>query len=234
MANKKYGSVTKDKHGMYWVNFNGRRFTPNRVGIARAFLSRLEEDLERERVAAQDDEAPSLQGLEVIVLRGVPGSGKTTWAKEFIKDKPWFKRICRDDLRQMLDNGVYSTNKEKLIRTLRGVVMRACLEEGYSVVIDDTNLDYRDINKIRDYAEVYSHVIGVSRYVAVPLRVIDFETPLEVCIERDAQRPNPVGEARIRELHEKHLRELGKWKPSDAMMEEMRKALEGLSRTLRH
>lgn len=228
MANKKYGTLTKDKHGVLWVNFNGRRITPNRVGIARALLTELEKDLERERIAAREEDVPSLQGVEVIVLRGIPGSGKTTWAKEFISDKPWFKRICRDDLRQMLDNGEYSANKEKFVRTARGVLMRAALEDGYSVVVDDTNLSRRDISQIRNYAEVYSHVIGVSRIVAVPLRIMDFETPLDVCIERDAQRAHPVGEARIREMHVKHLQELGKWHPSEAMMDDMRKAVEGI------
>jgi len=43
--------------------------------------------------------------LTVTILKGLPGSGKTTWAKEQIAKSPGnYKRINKDDLREMLDN----------------------------------------------------------------------------------------------------------------------------------
>lgn len=42
----------------------------------------------------------------VIILKGLPGSGKSTWAKEQLEKYPGrYKRICKDDLRAMLASG---------------------------------------------------------------------------------------------------------------------------------
>lgn len=42
--------------------------------------------------------------LKVIICRGLPGSGKTTFAKEYIKKNLFSKtvRINRDDIREMM------------------------------------------------------------------------------------------------------------------------------------
>jgi predicted kinase len=37
----------------------------------------------------------------LLILQGPPASGKSTWAKEFVKNNPWYIRVCRDDLRRM-------------------------------------------------------------------------------------------------------------------------------------
>ena len=42
---------------------------------------------------------------KVILMRGLPGSGKSTYAKKVVEENPnAFKRINRDDLRMMFDN----------------------------------------------------------------------------------------------------------------------------------
>jgi predicted kinase len=127
----------------------------------------------------------------------VPGCGKTTWAKEWIAVHPWYKRVNRDLLRQMFDFGRYTTNSEKFIRKIRDELIRECLESGYSVVVDDTNLSKRDIYQITDMAHMFNRVIGISRTVAIPVRIVDFDTPLKECIRRDALREKPVGADRI-------------------------------------
>jgi predicted kinase len=40
--------------------------------------------------------------LEVLVLIGIPGSGKSTWAKDFVSNNSDWIRVNRDDFRDML------------------------------------------------------------------------------------------------------------------------------------
>ena len=48
-------------------------------------------------------------------MRGLPGSGKSTYCKELQAKNPGkYKRVNRDLLREMLDCGVWSKENEKL------------------------------------------------------------------------------------------------------------------------
>lgn len=85
---------------------------------------------------------------EVIILRGLPGSGKTTWAKGYILEHETYKRISRDYLREML-HFEYIAEFEPFVREVRDKLIRECLTRGKSVVVDDTNLKTRDIQEIR-------------------------------------------------------------------------------------
>lgn len=212
--------VYQDKHGTWWARHNGKRKTLNTGRAHVDLLREMKDDADREARLRNDPAVRMLNGLELIILRGIPGSGKSTWARAFVGKCPWFKRICRDDLRQMLDGGVYSAHNEKFVRMIRNRLIRECLQEGSSVIVDDTNLKDRDIRDIRGCAYIDME--------AVPVRIMDFDTPLDLCIERDAQREKPVGEARIREMYMEFLRAAGKWKSDPALMGEMTERLENL------
>ena len=48
--------------------------------------------------------------IKVYITKGLPGSGKSTWAKETVDKYPnSYKRINKDDLRAMIDNSKQST-----------------------------------------------------------------------------------------------------------------------------
>ncbi len=214
-------SVYQDKHGTWWARHQGQRKTLNTGRAHSDLLQEMKDDAAREARLRHDPDVRGLNGLELIILRGIPGSGKSTWAREFVARCPWFHRICRDDLRQMFHGGRYSPNSEKFIREMRNRLIYECLKYGGSVIVDDTNLKDRDIREIREYAYIDME--------AVPVRIMDFDTPVDVCIERDAQRPNPVGAARIREMYMDYLQVTGKWKSDPALMEELTEILERLS-----
>jgi predicted kinase len=184
---KHRNEVYEDDRGIFWARVNGKRKTPNTNRAAWNLYHEMTEDAEREADKGHTN------GLEVLILRGLPGSGKTTWAKQLMAEKSWYHRVCKDDLRAMLHNGVYNTYHEKAVRELQNVLIRELLWEFGPVIVDNTNLNDRQVRTMLNYCFSRLHT-------AVPVWIIDFLTPVEVCIERDAQRPSPVGADRIRAM----------------------------------
>lgn len=78
---------------------------------------------------------------KIILTCGLPASGKSTWAKEQVgvKDSTW-KRINKDDLRTMINGGVWSKGNETAVVAARDAMIRTFLSQGYSVIVDDTNV----------------------------------------------------------------------------------------------
>jgi predicted kinase len=135
---------------------------------------------------------------KVIMMRGLPGSGKSTYAKQLVAETPnMYKRINRDDLRAMFDNSHWSKGNEKFVKKIRDILIIKALEEGKHVIVDDTNLSSNNENRIRELV----HQFNKEHSDTVQVEIKEIDTPLEACIARDALRPNPVGSKRIREMH---------------------------------
>ena len=133
---------------------------------------------------------------QVIITKGLPGSGKSTWAKKLIDKNPnQYKRINKDDLRAMLDNSKHSKDAEKFVLKIRNQIMLMALEEGKHVIIDDTNLHPKHERTIRELTKGIAEVM-----------IQDFtDVELEVCIKRDLNRLNSVGEKVIRQMYNDFL-----------------------------
>jgi predicted kinase len=134
--------------------------------------------------------------IKVILTRGLPASGKTTWAKSIISLNPnSYKRINKDDLRAMLDNSIYSNDSEDFILQIRDAMILMAIENGKHVIVDDTNLASKHESRIRKL------ISGKAELV-----IQDFtDVPLETCIKRDLKRAVSVGEKVIRGMYKQFL-----------------------------
>jgi predicted kinase len=131
------------------------------------------------------------------MTKGLPGSGKSTWAKEQVLASGGnIKRVNKDDLRRMVDAGKWSKNNEKFILKLRDQLIWTALSSGFSVIVDDTN-----------FAPVHeSDLRVIAKELTAKFEIKDFtDVPLEVCIERDLQRLESVGEKVIRDMYKRYL-----------------------------
>lgn len=126
---------------------------------------------------------------KLVAMRGVPASGKSTVAREMV-EKRNFKRVNKDDLRAMIDNGVYSIENEGFVRLAVGLIVHAALSHGYSVVVDDCHNNPKRTDELRSLASK----------LGVEFEIMDFDVPVEECIRRDALRPRPVHADRIRQM----------------------------------
>lgn len=131
----------------------------------------------------------------LVMCYGLPGSGKTTWAKAWVaRSKGLVKRVNKDDLREMIDCSMHSRSNEADIIALRNKIISHYLARGYDVVVDDTNLNPGHAIDLRALAGVNT-VFETKR----------FNTPLEICLERNAKRDKPVPEKAIRDMYDKYL-----------------------------
>lgn len=134
---------------------------------------------------------------KLTIVRGLPGSGKTTWAKA----QPDAWRVNRDDIRAMY-TGVWDyghNSMENLVTVLQKQLIVELLVRGVHVIVDDTNLDWRHVQML----------IGLARSVrdvSVQVEVKEFlHVPVEECIRRDAARLNPVGSDVITGMYIKYM-----------------------------
>ena len=134
--------------------------------------------------------------LKVIIYKGLPGSGKSTDAKRILAENPnSYKRINKDDLRAMLDDGKHSDDSEKFVLQVRDMLILKALGSKKHVLIDDTNLAEKHEIRIRELVKGKAEVI-----------IKDFtNVSIEVCIARDLKRTNSVSEAVIRKMYKQFL-----------------------------
>lgn len=130
--------------------------------------------------------------------RGLPASGKTTFAKgevaRALAAGSFVVRANRDDIRSML--GVTTGQHETTVGDVQDGIIRAGLLRGWDVIVDDTNFFRGTEKRFRSLAfECKAEV-----------ECIDFtNVPVETCIERDAKREASVGEDVIRGMAERYL-----------------------------
>lgn len=130
----------------------------------------------------------------LLVLSGLPGAGKSFYAKEFAKNPRW-KRINKDDLRAMFDGGVWSGKNERHIVHARNIIVKYWLGEGYNVLVDDTNLNPQHAKDLKLIADDSGAVFEV--------KFID--TDIETCVKNDLNRLRSVGADVIYNMYNKYL-----------------------------
>lgn len=132
---------------------------------------------------------------KLVIMRGLPASGKSTYAKQLVEEQG-YKRINKDDLRAMIDNGKWSEKNEEEILNFQTRMIELWLSMHHSVVVDDTNFSERHIKRFNNIAD--------NHKVEMEIKFID--TPLWECIERDSKREHPVGKKVIINMYNKYLR----------------------------
>lgn len=142
---------------------------------------------------------------KIIILQGIPGSGKTTWSRKFLKGKKDWVRINRDDLRDMRGD-YWVPEQEKYITDLEFGALRTAMSHNYNIIFDSTNLNPKTIKKIQDEVTQFNEFFGefIKDPYEIEFKLMD--TPLEVCIERDAKRERSVGKDVIKRFYNKYIK----------------------------
>ena len=137
---------------------------------------------------------------EIYWLRGLPASGKSTFAKEWVNQNPTNRtRINKDDLRSLLHNNKFSKGNEKQILKIQEDIILSTLKEGKSIVIDNTHL-------VEKHLENLKQLLFKNGFNNIPVIIKDFtNVSPEECIQRDLIRPNSVGSNVIWRMYWDHI-----------------------------
>lgn len=148
---------------------------------------------------------------KLILTRGIQGSGKSTWARQWVEEDPEHRiRINNDDIRNMLGPYWIPAREDLVSNTKRNIAHNA-IQYGYDIVVDNMNLNPKEVKFWQDLVNLHNKHITDPDIITpdwVPwkyeIEFKDFFIPLEECIRRDAMRPHPIGEKIIRDTWRKY------------------------------
>ena len=144
---------------------------------------------------------------KVILCRGIQGSGKTTWAKQWALEDPEHRvRFNNDDVRNMLGK-YWVPNREVLVYAMKKQFIITSMKKGYDIVIDNMNLSPKEVEYYESYIKIHNQVVDELKSenkLDLQDEFKDFFIPLQDCINRDSKRENPIGEKVITETYERY------------------------------
>ena len=142
---------------------------------------------------------------KILILTGLSGSGKSTFARQFCAQNSNWLRVNRDDLRRSLlpvSLPEYwqtwpereKNRIEQVVNELQKTSILDGLDRGWHILIDNTNLKLSYLNE-------FERLLSAQVYpVEISYQLIDVS--IEECIRRDRERSDSVGEDVIRKQAE--------------------------------
>jgi predicted kinase len=134
----------------------------------------------------------------IIMTKGIPASGKSTWAKEEMRAHPnRYKRINKDILRAMLDGEGWSQASERFMLDIRDYAVQRSLLRGFDVIVDDTNFSDKHWESMCRIAKRVGEVMVVEKY---------FDVDLQEALRRNEARAEKVPPHVVIQMFEKHVK----------------------------
>lgn len=135
---------------------------------------------------------------QILILVGAPGSGKTTFAKYYIRTEENWMRVCRDDFRTMhFSASNLSPREESSITDMIDGAIAGLLRRRTNVLIDATHCKAEYINH---YIEKFNHLADIS------FKVFDLDT--QTIAERCDKRNKETGKYISQSVQNKYIKEL--------------------------
>jgi predicted kinase len=119
---------------------------------------------------------------KLIIMQGLPASGKTTKAREILKSDGNAIRVNKDELRLMLHGDrKWNGKQEKITNKVQSAMIVSGLGQNKTVIVDDTNLNPNRVESLKQLAKGHK------------VEVLKVDTPFDECICRDRCREKSVG-----------------------------------------
>jgi len=136
---------------------------------------------------------------KLIIMKGLPASGKSTKAEEIVRETGNTVRLNKDLLRTMLHFDKWTGKNEQATQDAEHKLADFFLRAGKNVIVDDTNLNPKTIG----------YWVQLAKHCNAGIEYVDMTgVPVAECIERDYKRAKPVGEHVIQKMAMQYLNHL--------------------------
>ena len=146
---------------------------------------------------------------QAIITFGIPGSGKSYWAKNYVgsNESNWVE-INLDDCRKAIcgDEGNQKVTSDAV--KLRDLIMDKSIRENKNIIVSDTNLN----RKFRN--ELVKKLTDFGYDVSIKVFDVDFET----CKQRNNDRARVVPHNAMIRMWEHFLNEINHVKENEKIM----------------
>ena len=133
---------------------------------------------------------------KMLVLQGVPASGKSTFAKELAHQDKSYVIVNRDSIRESRGD-YWIPEQEDYISAIEEFSINDAINRGLNVIIDATNLNPKTIEKWKQMANKLNCEIEFKL----------FEIEYKEALARDSQRARPVGEKVLKRFFKNYFPE---------------------------
>jgi predicted kinase len=137
---------------------------------------------------------------KAILTKGIIASGKSAYCEELLKKDKSYKRVNRDYIRHCLSGYQFDDENEILVQKVWKKIVKEILDSGYSIIVDEQNLNSLNRNKNIEYIK--------SIVPNIEIEIKNFSITLEEAIKRDSLRDFKIGEKVIRRTWNKYKNEL--------------------------
>ena len=125
-----------------------------------------------------------------IMMMGLPGSGKSSWAKKYAASHKNTVVISTDDIREEINGDAASQDNASKVFEIAKKRVKDALASGKNVIFDATNINSKRrmafLNEIKKYN--------------CELEIVVMATPLEECVSRNKNRERVVPEEVINRM----------------------------------
>lgn len=129
---------------------------------------------------------------ELLITVGLPASGKTSYAVDFVRENDYFN-VNRDDIRNMIRGGFENAN-EKLVTKIQHNAIDTILKVGGNVISSDTNLVRRNVRKL----------VSIAKQHSADVKFEYFDVHPEECKRRNNNRVDQVPSGVIDRMAKSH------------------------------
>lgn len=144
---------------------------------------------------------PAKRTTPIILMRGISGSGKSTYAREHYSD---YRIVCRDELRsrycdlnEYFDGGM-RTPFEDYLTTVEEYEITQAICKGIPLVIDNTNLR-------RKYIQNYINIFAELNVDPSAVKIVELDTTSGVAMNRNLAANKHVSKDVINQQYRQFL-----------------------------